>query len=89
MSFDSFAEDYVLRRMAEHAVLIISEAVKALSPSFTDHYPGVDWHAVRNVGNVLRHEYFEVDTKVLWRIVTKRLPELKPVIDLMIERQTN
>ena len=58
--------------------------MKALSPAFTDHHPGVDWRAVRNIGNVLRHDYFEVDTRVLWKVVTERLPELKPVIERMI-----
>ena len=84
VTYDAFAENYVLRRTAEHALLIVSEAVKALSPAFTDHHPGVDWRAVRNIGNVLRHDYFEVDTKVLWRVVTERLPELKPVIERMV-----
>ena len=88
VSYEIFAENYVLRRTAEHAVLIISEAVKALSPSFTDHHPGVDWRAIRTIGNVLRHDYFEVDTRVLWRVVTERLPELKPIIDRMIDDQT-
>ena len=84
VTFERFSDDYVLRRMAEHALLIISEAVKALSPSFTDHYPGVDWRAVRDIGNVLRHDYFAVDTRVLWRVITERLREFKPVIERMI-----
>ena len=88
VTFEVFVENYVLRRAAEHALLIISEAVKALSPAFTDHHPGADWRAVRNIGNVLRHDYFEVDTRVLWKVVTERLPELKPVIERMIAAQT-
>ena len=74
----------MLRRMAEHALLIISEAVKALSPEFTDHHAGVDWRAVRDIGNVLRHDYFAVDTRVLWRVITERLPKLQLVIEQML-----
>lgn len=83
-SFESFSESYVLRRTAEHAILIISEAVKALSVDFTDPYQGIDWRAIRDIGNVLRHDYFEVDPKVIWRVVTERLPELKLVVEQMI-----
>jgi uncharacterized protein with HEPN domain len=36
VSFENFIGNYVLRRMAEHAILIISEAVKSLSAEFTD-----------------------------------------------------
>ena len=88
VSFETFAATYVLRRTAEQAILIISEAVKALSPAFTDHYPGVDWRAVRDIGNVLRHDYFAVDARVLWRVVTHSLPELQTVVDRMIRDQT-
>jgi uncharacterized protein with HEPN domain len=84
VSFENFIGNYVLRRTAEHAILIISEAVKSLSAEFTDHYAGVDWRAVRDIGNILRHDYFEVDSKVIWRVVTDKLPELKIVIEQMI-----
>ncbi len=83
-TFEEFSGSYVQRRMTEHAVLIISEAVKALSPTFTDQYAGVDWRAVRDIGNLLRHDYFVVDTRVLWRVITERLPELKLVVEQMI-----
>ncbi len=84
VTYDDFTQSYVLRRTTEHAVLIISEAVKALPPTFTDHYPDVDWRAIRDVGNVLRHAYFEVDKNVLWRIASTRLPELNLIVDQMI-----
>jgi uncharacterized protein with HEPN domain len=84
-SIENFANNYVLRRTSEHAILIISEAVKSLSAEFTDHYEGIDWRAIRDIGNILRHDYFEVDPKVIWRIVTDRLRKLKIVIEQMIK----
>ena len=84
LDFETFTETYILRRTAEHAILIVSEAVKALSPEFTDRYEGIDWRAVRDVGNVLRHDYFSVDPEVIWRIAKGRLPELRIIIDRMI-----
>jgi uncharacterized protein with HEPN domain len=87
VTFQGFLESYVLRRTAEHAILIISEAVKALPSSETSLYPEVDWRAICDIGNVLRHEYFEIDPKVIWRIVQDRLPELSLVIDHMIARK--
>ena len=85
IEFDVFSGSYVLRRMTEHAILIISEAVKSLPSATTEPRPGIDWRAIRNIGNVLRHDYFEVDVRVLWKVATEHLRELKPVIDRMIE----
>jgi uncharacterized protein with HEPN domain len=82
---DAFVENYILRRAAERALLIISEAAKALPKSLTDRYPAVDWRGVRGLGDVLRHDYERVDAETLWAILTGKLPELAPVIQRMID----
>lgn len=82
---DAFIDDYVLRRAAERALLIISEAAKALPNSLTDRYPEIAWRGVRGLGDVLRHDYERVDADTLWEILTEKLPELAPVVARMID----
>jgi uncharacterized protein with HEPN domain len=82
---DSFVDNYLLRRAAERALLIISEAAKALPRELTDRYPEIDWRGVRGLGDVLRHDYERVDADTLWEILIEKLPELAPVIARMIE----
>ena len=41
-------------------------------------------HAVRGIGNILRHEYERVEAAVRWRVVTESLPRLATVIDRTI-----
>lgn len=74
----------MLRRSAEHAILIISEAVKALDPELLERYPGPNWTGIRAIGNVLRHDYFRVDADVIWDVLSVQLSILRPVIDEMI-----
>jgi uncharacterized protein with HEPN domain len=82
---DAFIDNYLLRRAAERALLIISEAAKSLPNSLTDRYPEIDWRGVRGLGDVLRHDYERVDPDTLWEILTEKLPELAPVIARMID----
>jgi uncharacterized protein with HEPN domain len=82
---DAFVENYLLRRAAERALLIISEAAKALPTELTDRYPEIDWRGVRGLGDVLRHDYERVDADTLWEILAEKLPELAPVIARMID----
>jgi uncharacterized protein with HEPN domain len=82
---DAFVESYLLRRAAERALLIISEAAKALPNDLTDRYPAIDWRGVRGLGDVLRHDYERVDAETLWEILTGKLTELAPVIERMID----
>jgi uncharacterized protein with HEPN domain len=84
VSFEQYLESYTLRRAAERAVQIISEAAKALPSESLDRYPDAPWSAIIGIGNVLRHEYQRIDDKRLWDILTVHLPRLRPVILRMI-----
>jgi uncharacterized protein with HEPN domain len=75
---DAFVENYLLRRAAERALLIISEAAKALPNDLTSRYPEFDWRGVRGLGDVLRHDYERVDADTLWEILTESCPSLRP-----------
>jgi uncharacterized protein with HEPN domain len=48
----------------------ISEELKAL---FTD----IEWNSIKGMRNVLVHEYFGIDTRLIWEIIKYDLPELK------------
>lgn len=82
--YRSFAASYWMIRTTERAILIIAEAVKALPPDMIDRYPDIEWHAIKGMANILRHEYRRVEPQVLWRVVTESLPRLAPVIETMI-----
>jgi uncharacterized protein with HEPN domain len=84
LSFETFIAVYHLERTVERGVQVISEAIKALPPELLAAHPQVDWPKIIAIGNLLRHEYYRVDPKVMWDIAVKRLPELRPVIEAML-----
>ncbi len=84
LTAESFAASYLHRRAVEHAVLIISEAVRALPADLTDRHPGPRWADIRGIGNVLRHDYFAVEPAILWNILTVHLPPLASVVEAMM-----
>jgi uncharacterized protein with HEPN domain len=84
VNFAAYRESYALRRAAERAVQIVSEAAKALPPEMLARYSEAPWSAIIGIGNILRHEYQHVDDRRLWEIVTVHLPQLRPIIMSMI-----
>ena len=84
VDFTTFATSYWRIRTSERAILIIAEAVKALPTELTRQYPEVEWHAIRGMGNILRHQYERVESEVLWRVIKESLPRLAPVVEQMI-----
>ncbi len=84
LSFETYRESYTLRRTAERALQIISEAARALPDELRTRHPGAPWADIIAIGNPLRHEYHRIDDKVLWQTATDDLPKLLPVILAML-----
>ena len=63
---------------------IIGEAVtkiNSLAPDFINQHSQIPWAQMRAMRNVVVHEYFFVDLKVVWTTVRDDLPRLKHQID--------
>lgn len=60
--------------------IIIGEAVKNIYEDVRKNYPNVEWKEIMAMRNILVHEYWGVDEKVIWNAVKKNLPELKEII---------
>jgi uncharacterized protein with HEPN domain len=73
-------QDAVLRRLE-----IIGEAVKNLPDSFKGVHVDIPWRRIAGMRDVLIHEYFEVDLRLVWRTVTDVLPEFKKQIQNLLK----
>lgn len=76
-----FVKDVRLRHTAERAVEIISEASRHVPSDFKTRTSSIPWSTIASVGNVLRHEYYRVEPKILWDILTKRLAPLRQALE--------
>jgi uncharacterized protein with HEPN domain len=76
INFDQFRNTWTIKRAVEHGLLIISEAARSLPAEMKAAHPVVPWSRIEALGNVLRHDYKDVDAKALWRIVEEQLPAL-------------
>jgi uncharacterized protein with HEPN domain len=77
----TMVQDSVVRNLE-----IIGEAVKNLPADFKKANPKVPWRSIAALRNVLIHEYFGVDLKIVWRVVSKRLPLLKRHVLVILSR---
>ncbi len=55
----------------------ICEAARKLGDALDAKYPEAEFPKLRQLGSVLRHDYDDIDTDMLWRSVTERLDPLE------------
>ncbi len=71
------ALDDKTRDAVERCLERISEAAKKLGPVMEERQPQVSWRGIRGLGNILRHEYDEVDDSTITRIIDRELGPLR------------
>jgi len=86
LAFEAFKNTWLIRRAVEHGLLIITEAAKSLPAELKETQPSIQWQQIESFGNLLRHEYREVNSEVLWRIVDEELPKLIVAVETMLAK---
>lgn len=76
-SFGEFAQDPVAVQAAAFNFIVIGEAAAAITRDLRDRHPEIPWRKMRHMRNLIAHEYFTVDERVLWATICKSLPPLR------------
>lgn len=79
MNFDQYDEDVKTQSAVERQLQIITEAAYRVKDDEA-LCPGPDWKSYRDMGNILRHGYHKVDSKIVWDTVKDDLPSLKNAV---------
>ncbi len=78
--YDDFASDRKTIDAVVRNLEIIGEAAKNIDKEITNEHPEIPWERMISMRNKVIHEYFGVDTEILWETVTIDLPSLKEKI---------
>jgi len=72
-----FAADEKTQDAVERCLARLSEAARKLGDALDAKYPEVEFHKLRQLGSVLRHDYDEFDPIMIWRTIAQRLDRLE------------
>jgi uncharacterized protein with HEPN domain len=75
--FSDFMENSMMRFACIKQMEIIGEAGNHISEEIKSKFSQIEWSQIVGMRNVFVHEYFGVDSNLVWEIIKSDLPDLK------------
>ena len=85
MTFEQFAADQKTIDAVVRNFMIIGEAATHLPDDFIERHGDLFWREMRDMRNIVVHEYFGVDNVIVWKTLQKNLPPLLPLLKDLIK----
>ena len=80
-----FLENSMMRFACIKQMEIIGEACNHLSVELKSKFSNIEWVQIVGMRNVFAHEYFGIDSRLVWEIIKNDIPELKVKIELILK----
>lgn len=77
---EQFLADERTRDAVARNLEILGEAAKKVPPEVRRLLAAIDWREVCAFRDVLAHAYFEVDQRIVWEVVTLRVPAIADAV---------
>lgn len=82
--YSNFSENSMMKFATIKQLEIIGEASNHLSDEIKLKFSDVEWTQIVGMRNIFVHEYFGIDSNIVWEIIKSDLPKLKEKIIVII-----
>jgi uncharacterized protein with HEPN domain len=82
--YSQFESDFRINFAVVRALEIIGEATKRLPEELRQRYPDIPWKGMAGMRDRIIHGYDNVDLQIVWDVVKRDIPEIKPKIDRIL-----
>ena len=87
LSFAEFAENETLVKAVLYDFLVIGEAAINIPADVQSRYAAIPWRLMGDLRNVIAHEYFQVNLRVIWNTAQQNLPSLVTQLQALLENE--
>ena len=85
VDFSGFIQNSMMRFACVKQLEIIGEACNHISDKLKKQFTTIEWGQIIGMRNVLIHEYFGIDSSIVWDIIQEDIPVLKDKLNEIIK----
>jgi uncharacterized protein with HEPN domain len=86
MEFENFIVDQKTIDAVIRNFIIIGEAAAHVPEDIIESHSDIPWREMRDMRNIVVHEYFGVDNKIVWDTIQNNLPPLLPLLKKLLSQ---
>ena len=80
-----FENDELIQSWFTRHLQIIGEAARLIPEDVRKRAPEVPWSKMIGMRHILVHDYFRIDTEIVWQVVANDLPRLKAFLQGLLK----
>jgi uncharacterized protein with HEPN domain len=80
-----FENEELIQSWFTRHLQIIGEAARLIPEDIRQLAPEVPWTKMIGMRHILVHDYFRIDTEIVWQVVATELPRLKLSLQLILK----
>jgi len=77
LDYETFRQDKRTLKAVLYNLAVIGEAARKMPEEVAARYPTIPWREMGDMRNVVIHEYFGIDTSILWETIKNELPSIE------------
>jgi len=86
LTYETFRGDDLYFYAVTRALEIISEASRRLPADMKERHSHIPWAEMAGAGNVYRHDYEDVEHRLVWGTVHNRFPALLTMVEFELQQ---
>ena len=85
MRFETFVKDKKTINAVIRSLEVMGEALKKIPLELKEKYPEIPWKYITGMRDKLIHEYHGVDLEIVWEVIKREIPPLKPKFEELLK----
>lgn len=83
-TFEDYRDNSTFQLACSACIIQLGELINRLTDDFKTKHDEIDWYDIKHLRNLNTHEYENLRLKVMWAILTQKMPKLKAQLDQIL-----